>query len=300
MQLPRRPAFSLVELLVLIGVIGTLAGLLLPAVQRTREAANRIGCQNNLRQVGMALFNFQSDHGQLPPLPVRAKDTLNPNECLSWMALVLPQLEQDDLYRLSVAACRINPDSTQNPPHVGFATPIRTFVCPDDGRLRNPLTDRFGVTAAYGSYVGIASVAIPGSNVLSLGALGDIPGCRLADITDGLSSTIMLGERPPPSSLQAGWWYPIYWAYPGVRGPNNALILGGVLVGDERHCGSVRGTFGPGRIENPCDRYHFWSFHPGGANFLFADGHVTFLPYSAEPLIRSLATRSNGEVVALP
>jgi len=131
--------------------------------------------------------------------------------------------------------------------------------------------------------------------------LGLFPGIRLSDITEGTSQTLMIGERPPPDSLQAGWWYPGLDAYQqGFRGPNNAIILGsGVFYANDPRL--IRsGTFGPGRTDNPCDRYHLWSLHPGGANFLFADGSGRYLPYSAEPLIMALASRSGGEIVELP
>jgi prepilin-type processing-associated H-X9-DG protein len=113
----------------------------------------------------------------------------------------------------------------------------------------------------------------------------------------------MVGERPPPDSLQAGWWYPEYWRYPeGLRGPNNTLIFGTVHLypDDPTECVAGKRTFGPGRSDNPCDRYHLWSFHPGGANFLFADASARFLPYAAEPLMMALGSRNGGEVVELP
>src|SRR5262245_27569586 len=119
MRGPHRRGFSLVELLVTIGVIGILVGLTLPAVQQAREAAARDGCLNNLRQIGTALHNYHALHGQLPPLPVRPKDDHDPNDLLGWMALILPQVEQEALYRASVEACQSDTDNLHDPPHVG-------------------------------------------------------------------------------------------------------------------------------------------------------------------------------------
>jgi prepilin-type processing-associated H-X9-DG protein len=111
----------------------------------------------------------------------------------------------------------------------------------------------------------------------------------------------MAGERPPPDSLQAGWWYSgSVGDGIGFRGPNNGFVFGAgsLLMGDP--CTPLDKTFGPGRLDNPCDRYHLWSLHPGGANFLFADGSVHFLSFAAEPIMVALASRAGGEVVTLP
>ncbi len=295
-----RSGFNLVELLVVLGIVGMLIGLILPAVQSAREAAARVSCLNNLRQIGLALHNFHDSYGRFPPLPVPLSAHGDPNGTLGWMALILPQMEWDDLYRLSVQACREDSNPLDNPPHVGMVTVVKTYVCPDNGRLFAPLTDRFQVTASFTSYIGIGGAVPPGSQ-RGLDGVLSAPGCSLLQVTDGTSQTIMVGERPPPDSLQAGWWYPIFWGTgEGFRGPNNAIIFGaGPITVPDDGC-LVQTDFGPGRTDNPCDRFHLWSFHPGGANFLFADGSARFLAYSAAPLIRALATRSGGEVVELP
>jgi prepilin-type processing-associated H-X9-DG protein len=162
--------------------------------------------------------------------------------------------------------------------------------------------DGFGVTAAFTDYIAIAGTLPPGAGDGQDGSLGGSPGKRLTDITDGTSLTVMVAERPPPDSLQAGWWYPSAWGYgEGLRGPNNIFIIGAAkLFPLEDPCVVSKGTFGPGRMDNPCDRFHLWSLHPGGANFLFADASARFLPYSAEPLMMALGSRSGGEVVELP
>jgi prepilin-type processing-associated H-X9-DG protein/prepilin-type N-terminal cleavage/methylation domain-containing protein len=298
-----RSGVTLVELLVVLGIIGILLGLTLPAVQQAREAAGRVACQNNLKQVGLALHNFHDAHGQFPPLPVVPGSNADPNAILGWMALILPQMEQDAFYQDSVLACRLDPDPLNDPPHVGLATVVKSYVCPDDGRLLAPLPDPFQVRAAFTSYIGTAGAIPPGAHVGLPGILGSEPGCRLTDVTDGTSQTIMVGERPPPEALLAGWWYPaeqLYGMDEGYRGPNNVIWFGsGTSFALEDGC-IVRVAFGPGRLDNPCDRYHLWSLHPGGANFLFADGSVRFLPYSAASLMMPLATRNGGEVIDLP
>jgi prepilin-type processing-associated H-X9-DG protein len=289
----RRRAASLVEVLVTIGLIGVLAGLLLPAVQSARQSAGRSRCQNNLRQIGLALHDY---HGNFGHFPVDAKSNL------SWMVSILPYLERESLYDTSVAAASVNPNPLVNPPHVGLNTVVTTYVCPDDSRLTSSLTDPFGVNAAFTSYIGNGGAFPKGATVGLEGIFGDPSGVRFADITDGTSQTLLVGERTPPGNLQAGWWYPGFAFYGFVfRGPNVLLLAGaGTEFVDDPACIDVVGTFSPGRLDNPCDRYHYWSLHPGGANFLFADGSTRFLSYAAEPLIIPLSSRSGGEAISLP
>ena|SRR5438045_4620333 len=110
-----RPGITLAEVLVVTGIIGVLVGLTLPAVQRSRAAAARTGCQNNLKQIGLALHHFHDAHGRLPPLPHRRSGPGDPNAHLGWMALILPQVEQGVIYRASEEACRADPDPLHNP-----------------------------------------------------------------------------------------------------------------------------------------------------------------------------------------
>jgi type II secretory pathway pseudopilin PulG len=289
-----RKGFSIVELFVLIGIILLLLALILPAIQQIRESSARATCLSNLRQIGIALHHFHSDHNRLPPLrPQNYRD--DPNGLLSWRALILPYIEEDSLWAASVRACRLSRDPWQDPPHIGLSTIIKLYVCPDDSRLLTTMADGDGFTAAFTSYIGVG-----GGNSLSDGAMV-IPGVRLADITDGTSNTLMVGERPPPNSLQAGQWYPNLINPMGtfgyLRGPNTALAAAGAVTFDDPCTGPF--SFGPGRADNPCDRYHFWSFHPGGACFVFADNSSRFLPYAAKPVLVALATRAAGEVVDL-
>lgn len=173
---------------------------------------------------------------------------------------------------------------------------MKVYVCPADSRLLVPLTDDYGVAAAYGSYVSIAGARTPD------GVLGPYPGVRFTGVTDGTSQTVMVGERPPPDSLLAGRWYTASqdsrWGM--YRGPEATMfVLSPAFVTDPQCVGPVYG-FSYGRLDNSCDRYHLWSLHPGGANFAFADGSVRFLPYDAASVLPALATRAGGESVAVP
>jgi len=305
----RARASSLVELLVVIGVIGVLIGLVLPAVQNVRASAARAACQNNLKQIGTALLHYESSHGRLPPEPYPKPPpgqsyTHDPNQLLSWQALILPQIEQSPLWDISVQACQVEVFPFRNPPHTGYATVIGLYVCPSDARLRSPLHHSSGDEAAFTSYLGVAGFVDIRALSFKAGLLG-VPqstGPRMTDITDGTSQTVMVGERPPPQSLQAGRWY---GAIPNSfqltdPGPDVGMPADSPQASSDLECRLAGTRYGPGRLENPCDRYHFWSLHPTGANWLFADGSVRFLPYTARDIIPALATRAGGEAIAMP
>ncbi|MBX9582397.1 MAG: DUF1559 domain-containing protein [Gemmataceae bacterium] len=296
-----RRAFSLIELVVVLAVIGILVGLLMPAVQSARAASQRAACQNALRQVGLAVHNFEAAHGRVPPAgkPGPGK----PDRVLSWMALVLPYLDQEPLYRQALADCAAHPEpfSASTPAHAGFATPVKALTCPADGRLGVPHVFGEYPPAAYGSYLGVSLVndGVRPSR-LADGVFSDVPGIPLRAIRDGASNTVMVIERPPPDSFRAGWWYPDQ-TYNGPVGPNVTIVIAGeptVVIRDDT-C-SVRTPFGPGRTDNPCDRFRVWSLHPGGANFLYADGGVRFHGYPFAALLIPASTIASGEAFTPP
>jgi hypothetical protein len=224
----------LVETLAVIGVLGVLISLILPAVQSIRGSAARIACQNNLKQLGLALHAYDAQYGRLPPSPVREGFT-DPNATLSWMGLLLPQLDQEPLWSATFAAYRLDPIPLHNPPHVGYATVFKTVVCPADARLLSPRADPQGVTTALGSYLGISGVTVFNGN----GVFGPRPGIRLTDILDGTSSTIVVGERPPPDTFQAGRWYTSMisssWGF--ASGPDVKITVIGSLSDADPLCG---------------------------------------------------------------
>ena len=291
-----RRAFTLIEMLVAIGVMGLLLSLLLPAVQRVREAASRLQCLNNLKQIGLACHHYHDGYGTLPPgagyLPGQGGDPLG--RYVPWTVLLLPYIEQDALYRQTAQACAADPVGFHVPPHAGLTTVVKLYACPSDGRLSAPITDSFGVRAAYCSYNCVEGGTGPD------GAMTTVRANRLTDITDGTSSTLLVGECPPGGRLLAGSWYTLWhelaW---GGDGYSRGL---GLLTASPHGSGPCQGPFryGPGRVDNPCDSNHFWSLHPGGANFLFADASARYLPYSAEPMMAAMGTIQGGEVVTLP
>jgi prepilin-type N-terminal cleavage/methylation domain-containing protein/prepilin-type processing-associated H-X9-DG protein len=287
--------FTLIELLVVIAIIAILIGLLLPAVQKVRAAAARIQCANNLRQVGVALHNYHDTEAALPPGVTSAR-AREPFPRMSWLARLLPYMEQEALWRATVAAYDYQPLPYLDPPHVGFGMPIKVFACPADARTLDPQPTHHGLRPALTSYVGVLGTAYNQSD----GVLFLDSRVRFNDITDGTSNTIIVGERPPSADLWYGWWYAGY----GQAGTGSADMLLGVRERNNHGlyvspCPPGPYHFQAGRIQDQCDLFHFWSLHSGGAHFLFADGSARFLGYGADGVLPSLATRAGGEVVAL-
>jgi prepilin-type processing-associated H-X9-DG protein len=119
---------------------------------------------------------------------------------------------------------------------------------------------------------------------------------RLTDIFDGSSNTVMVGERPPSQNGWFGRWHG-GWGY--WRVGDSILGVRETALNPITGCGAGPNHFAYDRPSNPCASFHFWSLHPGGGHFLFADGGVKFLPYTADPILPMLATRSGGEAVSL-
>lgn len=296
----RSGAVTLVEILVVIGIIAVLFALLLPAVQAARQAAMRIRCANNLKQIGLALHLYHNDFSAFPPA-ANSQLSSNPYRFLSWQTRILPYIEQPDLWRQAEEAFRLTPLFIENPPHIGLATLIPLYACPSDPRAQSiqryvPLQlsapPTLSIPVALTSYLGVG-----GTNYSSHdGILFDRSSIRLLDVQDGTSNTIAVGERPAAANLQFGWWYAgsgqdvsgSLDSHLGAREVNRVTL---------NTCSLGPYHFEPGKLNGPCDHFHFWSLHPGGAHFLFADGSVRFLPYSTDAILPALATRAGGESI---
>lgn len=293
--------FTLMELLVVIAIIAVLIGLLLPAVQKVREAAARAQCQNNLKQIGLALHGYHDANNSFPPAqsvdPAWFPGYGQPRNIdnywyFSWMTRCMPYYEQHNVYKL----VRFDQWAWWNPegglPDGSYlnSIPMKLLVCPSDGR--SLLVNYSGVDVAGTSYLGVN-----GTDQFRYDGILHVNGrVGIVQIGDGTSNTLLVGERPPPKDLYYGWWFagsgdePWFGACDVVLGSNERRVLGGPADFGYR----------PGSLNDPADehRWHFWSFHSGGSNFLFADGSVRNIRYGVSPgLLGKLATYRDGEVI---
>lgn len=294
MAFQRRCAFTLLELLVVIAIIAAAIGLILPAVQRIREAGSRATCLNNLKQHALALHAYHDAHRRLPA-GCSYRNGKDPQLHMSWMTRILPYLEHEGIWQAAVAAYRAEP-FFELPPHLpilGRRMPI--FLCPSDDLSQQPF-DFGSFQVASTDYLGMEGRDYARRD----GVLFTDSGIGFGEITDGTAFTLMIGERPPTADNHLGWWY-AGW---GQNKTGSAdLTLGVREINSHSRCWRCpRGPydFEAGTADNACDAFHFWSFHPGGANFAFCDGSVRFLAYSANPLMPALATRAGGESVQPP
>jgi prepilin-type processing-associated H-X9-DG protein len=300
-------------MLVVIAIIALLIGLLLPAVQKVREAANRTRCTNNLKQLGLALHSYHDANWEFPPAFVNKGPygTTGFGFTHGWAAFVLPFIEQESLsklYRWDFPLYVV-----ENQPVV--SRQLKIFQCPSAPEQDRYITfgpfQLFGTKGACGDYAATlgadAGLALRGW----VDPVGDFRGAlthvptpaltaslnptptRFADIMDGTSNTILLAEdagRPrrwlarqsgPDQVLDGGAW-------------NH--FKGGIILQGKSADGTANLGTCPINCTNNCEVY---SFHTGGANVVFADGRVYFIRESIDiRVLARLITRAGGEVVS--
>ncbi|MBI1247558.1 DUF1559 domain-containing protein [bacterium] len=315
--------FTLVELLVVIAIIGVLIALLLPAVQQAREAARRMSCQNNLKQLGLASHNFHDTYGNLPP-GCHNDD----NNGMGWGVYLLPYVEQDNLQNLIVAQVKAKQSSGANGllPKGGYTgnvdsapynrcytypgwsnnsmakQKLEAFRCPSNALAE---TDNNGFGAS--SYCGNMgdNIYFSSNGSASTGLLIDpfynneTWVVKFSEITDGLSNTLLFGEvgQSQGVTVQQNNSY----SFPVWIGCNND----GTWSHKDWGTGGCMRVAGPSypmniRVGSQSDMT-FGSFHPGGAQFVFADGGVHFISENVNTLLYGyLANRHDGNVTQLP
>lgn len=311
-----RAAFTLIELLVVIAIIAILIGLLLPAVQKVRDAAARMTCQNNLKQLSLAFYNYDSSYGEYPPSRKRT-----PAYTGSY-PYVLPYIEQDNLFR----TYNFNIHWFDMANRSTIKTEVKTFLCPStprNGFHSGTKADKeLGITysweAAVTDYMAVGAIK---EELITLGLIdpiGDVRGAmtkmlgpnkasepadkssvpyvknRVADITDGTSNTILIVEMAGGPNL--------YVANRRNTGTMSNHPLGWADFGNVM---DVEGSTYDGLTKNgPCainctNQKNVYSFHTGGANVGFADGSVRFIREGINMrTVGALVSRAGGEVVS--
>jgi prepilin-type N-terminal cleavage/methylation domain-containing protein/prepilin-type processing-associated H-X9-DG protein len=332
-QRSSRTGFTLIELLVVIAIISVLIGLLLPAVQKVREAAARSVCTNNLKQIGAALHTYHDAHKLFPPGYI--DDNTDPNSTpdndqgpgWGWAAFLLPYLEQDNVYKRIDFDHGVTSGNNKDVAQI----PLAIFQCPSDIYQQNfdVYDSTFSTpiaTVAPSNYVaclgwvecfsgaggnpqpGAGDDGLPGGYGLAgVGPFYRNSKTRVASVTDGMSNTIFVGERSADhapvtwTAAVTGGRCPAWMADlpPNPYSPPPGAPYDNADFGEALVLGHGNATHVPSADFPIYDPDVFYSMHAGqGANFLFGDGSVHFLTSTIDaPTYQALCTMAGGEPV---
>ena len=303
----RKPhAFTLIELLVVIAIIGVLVGLLLPAVQQARESARRASCTNKLKQLGLAVHNYADVNKEFPPL-AQMGAAAQTTPAWGWSALLLPFIEEVDLHST------LGVGSGQPTSNAALATRLDSFLCPSDTPPRDnsprgvPGGSRFGLT----NYPAVSSEGVrvymhsnqpqnaTGVFVARTPTSGE-PIRKFKDITDGTSSTLMIGERATDQLLVDhngatlsdndrcySSWTAVQFPDTDNSGWKGLFEIAG-STGEPLNSAAPTYNF----------RHSFRSTHPGGSQFATADAAVFFANENMSlQLLKDMTSVAGGEVI---
>jgi len=320
MKLNPKNAFTLVELLVVIAIIAILIALLLPAVQSAREAARRTQCVNHLKQLGIAAHNFENSHGELPPGSTGYVDGTW-NGVSAWVQL-LPFLEQEAIGELATIQARAWWESAGN--YSVHSIPV--YFCPSDDAVNRRISDWGAETVTRSNYVlcygsdmssqgGHQMQGCPDCDHETDGAFRERDGRKMRDFLDGTSRTIIMSELIAgkcdafsvdcsPWDLRGVWFQP----FMGSHAYTHRLTPNSSERDDFIYCPNASGYDHP---DIPCHRTHdstttnqltyvaARSYHPGGVNSVYGDGHVVFHSDSIDLFVwRALSTIATGEPIS--
>jgi prepilin-type N-terminal cleavage/methylation domain-containing protein/prepilin-type processing-associated H-X9-DG protein len=319
--------FTLIELLVVIAIIAVLIALLLPAVQSAREAARRIQCTNNLKQLGLAMHNYESTQNMLPPAGCFSPGLLAPMPSFSVQARLLPFFEQSTIQNA------LNYDIPFSIQGTVSQLRVAALLCPSEIRDRPKITATLThYPLSYGICVGTWLVWDPINRQWGDGAFGINANSRLAGVTDGLSNTIAMSEVKAYQPALHDGGQPTGVGVPPPISPNELGTYPGTFDREWSHSEWVSGHilhsgfssgFPPNTVIPYADSGINWdidftssrlgtsdtrqtylvvtarSYHPGGANTLMLDGSIRFTKSTvATPIWRALGTRAGGEVIS--
>jgi prepilin-type N-terminal cleavage/methylation domain-containing protein/prepilin-type processing-associated H-X9-DG protein len=295
----RRPGFTLIELLVVIAIIAVLIALLLPAVQKVRESASNTQCKNNLKQIGLALHNYHDHNGSFPSgyVSMTKANGTDGGPGWGWAAQILSDIEQGDLQN------QINfANGLPMTPPAACTQRLAIYLCPSDWPPA-----AFSLQANNGQTIQVASanyVAMFGDGAIIATATGGIGDgvfyrnsrTRIADILDGTSNTILVGERSSDLAL-ATWTAALPGATVPPQAPGVVAAAGQAPVLVLGHTGTAATPVTPNNSYT--DVASFRSRHTGGVNFLFGDGSVRQVGPSVDPSTwLALGTRAKGEAIS--
>lgn len=295
-QSRNRPGFTLVELLVVIAIIGILVALLLPAVQAAREAARRMQCSNNLKQIGIALHNYHDTYKCLPPGWLTKRS--NPTTCLPnennwhWGAFILPFMEQQPLHqRIRVGDVTFTQAGSTAAIIAAMQEPIAGYRCPSDiapaiNTANRKKWDTYntngGKTQATSNYVGNNTswnLEWDGLNARTAGVFVQDQKLGFRDVLDGTSNVVAVGERRwqvkrdtgAIQVIEAATAFGLTTDLANCQNTNNDRLSAGLAMGRPKMNRKRNAN-------NARNRHGYSSFHPGGAQFVFCDGSVHFIP----------------------
>ena len=297
----KKHGFTLVELLVVITIIGILISLLLPAVQAAREAARRLQCANNFKQVGLAMHNYHTVKGCFPPgmFDLHAQSVAD-GKWWSWTTYLLPYIEQEAVYNMINFS---DPNYySEGATRQAGATVISAFLCPSDPQGTEGIWITGSVPTPHCAPANMAGVTdntewtyqdseggpwpmlFPQVN----GIFGANKPCTIADIRDGASNTLMVGEV---TGAGKGTYIGFFWCSWNLQDTADGI--------NSPIC-TVPGGMTYSEMLDPLTM-GFASYHPGGCNFALADGSVHFLTQNiAQTVLHDLTTRAGGEPVSVP
>jgi hypothetical protein len=282
-------------MLVALAIVALLVGLLLPAIQKLRESAARARCANNLRTIGAGMHAHHDAKSRFPHGVRSYQGSAIHDSSWTWMTYLLPYVGQEALWEQAESFAKGGGKNWYPWYNPVLGQGQQLYTCPNDPRgilvVNDPEVWKtpVGLTMYLGNS-GTTRTALDG--VLYVDSK-----VQIGQITDGLSSTIAAGERPPSTDLVYGWWFAAH-GYDGYGSGDCVMTSADAALAEHFGCpppAADKTGLLPGSVNSQCDSAHWWSVHPRGAQFLMADGSCRFVGYGDNRVVRALATRAGND-----